>query len=329
MKIVTFRTPSQTARVGVSVNGEVIDLNLADPGIPSDLRSLIDGGQPSLDLVRGVVGDLGAVPDDARHALDDVTLTAPWTGGRVAMAGSNTARHVLEAIGKDPKTWHDHLAPPGAVDPAPATIEAMTAELREAGPWGFWKNLAWVTNPGEPLPYPRRSQHLDYEGEVAIIFAKPAKDIRADDINDYVWGVTLLNDWTDRDAIGPARPLNYNLPKNFDGSLTIGPCIVVDGLDLQNIEVTTRVNGEVRQDFTTAEMVYSFGECAEHLTRDLTFLAGDMLGGGTGAGTAIDIVGRANMNRPEAGKWFLHPGDSVEVSSPQIGAFHNTVAGPS
>jgi 2-keto-4-pentenoate hydratase/2-oxohepta-3-ene-1,7-dioic acid hydratase in catechol pathway len=326
MKIVTFRTPSQGTRVGASLDGEVIDLNLADPRIPGDLRSLIAGGEPSLDLVRAVVDEPGAVPDNARHALDDVALTAPWTGGRVAMAGSNSARHVLEAIGKDPKTWHDHLAPPGAVDPAPATIEAMTAELREAGPWGFWKNLAWVTNPGESLPYPRRTQHLDYEGEVAIVFAKPAKDIRAEDLKDHVWGVTLLNDWTDRDAVGPSRPLNYNLPKNFDGSLTIGPCIVIDELDLQNIEVTTRVNGELRQQFTTAEMVFSFGECAEYLTRDLTFGPGDMLGGGTGAGTAIDIVGRANMSRPEAAKWFLHPGDRVEVSSPQVGAFENTVA---
>jgi 2-keto-4-pentenoate hydratase/2-oxohepta-3-ene-1,7-dioic acid hydratase in catechol pathway len=328
LKIVTFGDQAGGTRVGALAGDEIIDLNLAEPRLPSDLGQLIEGGRPALDLVRAVIEDVGAVSAKAKHARDAVKLIAPWPGKRVAMAGANVALHVLEAISKDPKVWQDWLARPGEAAAVPRTIEEMTQHLRSDEQWGFWKNLAWVTDPGASLPYPRRTRHLDYEAEVAIVFAKPAKDIRASDLADYVWGVTLINDWSDRDAFGAGRSLSYNLAKNFDGSLTIGPCIVVDEVDPQNIAVTTRVNGEVRQDFNTSDMVFSFGECVEHLSRDLTFVAGDMLAGGTGAGTAADIVGPANMDQPDASKWFLQPGDTVEVSSPQIGGFINTVAQP-
>jgi 2-keto-4-pentenoate hydratase/2-oxohepta-3-ene-1,7-dioic acid hydratase in catechol pathway len=328
VKIVTFRGQALGARVGALLDDQVIDLNLADRRLPSNLLSLIEGGQPALDLVRALVDDVGAVAESARVGLDAVTLTAPWPGKRIAMAGANFAGHILEAISKDPQVWSDWLAGPGEAAAAPASIEAVRERLRADEPWGFWKNLVCVTNPGAAVPYPRRTRHLDYEAEVGIVIAKPAKDIRADDIADYVWGVTLMNDWSDRDAFGAGRSLSYNLAKNFDGSLTIGPCIVVDELDPQDIEVMTRVNGEVRQHFSTSDMVFSFGECVEHLSRDLTFVAGDMLGGGTDAGTAADIVGHANMNRPEAARWFLRPGDTVEISSPQIGAFTNAVTDP-
>jgi len=89
----------------------------------------------------------------------------------------------------------------------------------------------------------------------------------------------------------------------------------------------TRVNGEIRQNYNTSEMVFDYGECLAHLTRDLTLLPGDMLSGGTGAGTAADIVGLHQMADEDWLKWFLHPGDLVEVSSPQIGVLRNRVVG--
>ena len=333
MKIVTFRRKMQPARVGVLEQDRLVDLNVADARISSDLLSLIESGPRGLDRVREVADNVEGVREDAVHRLADVDLTAPWPGKRIAMAGANYAQHVLDSVSKHPVTAGEH---PGSddrtrLDPSSAygsasTLAEMTEAIRQGGPWGFWKTLAWVTDPGADLPYPRRTGHLDYEGEVAVVFGKSAKDISASDIDDYVWGVTLVNDWSDRDEVPPPRALSYNLHKNFDGSITIGPCIVVDELDPQDIEVSTRVNGEVRQHYNTSEMVFSFGECAEALTRDLTLVAGDMLGGGTNAGTAVDIVGAANKQDPGSSKWFLHPGDVVEVSSPQIGAFSNTIS---
>jgi 2-keto-4-pentenoate hydratase/2-oxohepta-3-ene-1,7-dioic acid hydratase in catechol pathway len=337
MKIVTFQSDGQPARVGALVEELVIDLNVASAQIPADLAALIESGQPGLELVRTVVADVHGVRDDAVHQLADVKLTAPWPGRRISMAGANYAQHVLDGLNgfsRKRTAAGDRHGPDGEDLPAwttysaaamPRTLEETTEAIRAQGPWGFWKTLAWVTNPGDDLQYPRRTRHLDYEGEVAIVFAKTAKNIRACDIDEYVWGVTLFNDWSDRDAFANPRPLSHNLAKNFDGALTIGPCIVVDELDPQDIDVATHVNGEARQQYNTKEMVFSFGECAEELTRDLTLVAGDMLAGGTNAGTAIDIVGPVNMDDPALDRWFLHPGDVVEVSSPQIGTFSNAI----
>jgi 2-keto-4-pentenoate hydratase/2-oxohepta-3-ene-1,7-dioic acid hydratase in catechol pathway len=332
VKLVTFRSATQPVRVGALVGDLVIDLNAADSRIAPDLLPLIEAGRAGLDRVQTIVDDVARVSEHAVHGAADVSITAPWPGKRIAMAGANYAQHVLDAVSKPPSGG----AAPDVSDSAEAppwksygnvqTLEQMTKLIRDQGPWGFWKTLDWVTNPGEELLYPRRTRHLDYEGEVAIIFSKPAKDIRASDIDDYVWGVTLVNDWSDRDESPPGRLLSYNLHKNFDGALTIGPCIVVDELDPQGIDVTTTVNDEPRQRYNTSEMVFSFGECAEALTRDLTLAAGDMLGGGTNAGTASDLAGAANRDDPASDRWFLHPGDVVEVSSPQIGAFRNTIA---
>ena len=110
--------------------------------------------------------------------------------------------------------------------------------------------------------------------------------------------------------------------KNFDGACTMGPCIVVGEHDFRNVDVQTRVNGEVRQSFNSRDMVFSFGEILEHLSRDFTFLPGDIISGGTGAGTAADTTKPLPDGTRPLDK-FLKMGDVVEVSSPQIGAISN------
>jgi 2-keto-4-pentenoate hydratase/2-oxohepta-3-ene-1,7-dioic acid hydratase in catechol pathway len=109
------------------------------------------------------------------------------------------------------------------------------------------------------------------------------------------------------------------MAKNFDTSVSLGPCIVVGEVDPQAITVQTRVNGEVRQDYSSAEMTFSFAEFIEYLSRDFTFEPGDLLAGGTGAGTAMD------SSKPGEERLYLKPGDTVEVASPQIGSLTNAV----
>jgi 2-keto-4-pentenoate hydratase/2-oxohepta-3-ene-1,7-dioic acid hydratase in catechol pathway len=104
----------------------------------------------------------------------------------------------------------------------------------------------------------------------------------------------------------------------------MGPCIVVGELDPQNIHVETRVNSTVRQSYNTSEMIWSFGEVLEYLSQDFTFVPGDVIAGGTSAGTAADKSRRsADGRRPI--DLFLKIGDVVEVSSPQVGALANQI----
>ena len=118
--------------------------------------------------------------------------------------------------------------------------------------------------------------------------------------------------------------MSYNLAKNFDGSTSMGPCIVVDELQPQDVDVELKVNGSVRQRYNTREMIFSFGEVLEFLSRDMTLVAGDVIAGGTAAGTAAD----ASPPGPDGVKsrdLFLKPGDTVEISNAAIGTLRNRV----
>ena len=95
----------------------------------------------------------------------------------------------------------------------------------------------------------------------------------------------------------------------------MGPCIVVGGVAIDDVQIETFVNGERRQNFNTRDMVFSFAECVEFLSRDLTLEPGDVISGGTGAGTCGD-------SSPER---FLQVGDVVEIRSPQIGVLRNRI----
>ena len=245
-------------------------------------------------------------------ANDSIKLHAPWARKRLAMAGGN---------------YPDHLAKMNAnMHGLPFTDESIAkanSEARSKGQWGFWKVLDRISSATDNVPYPKRTEgYLDYEGEVAIVIGKRGKDIPAAKLKDYVWGVTLVNDWSIRDGRVLPWPMSYNVAKNFDGSCSMGPCIVVGELDCTDVNCETRVNGELRQQFNTKSMIFSFGEVLEYLSKDFTFVPGDVISGGTVQGTAAD----STKNNPDGTKpkgLFLKKGDVVEVSSPQIGTLKN------
>lgn len=304
MKIVVFG-PDQ--RVGALHEDKVIDLNRADASLPDRLDAFIEAGQPALDGARRAIGNARG---DAVMDAKSVRLHAPWPRRRIAMVGGNFADHLA---GMATNMLGKHVP-----------VEEAAAEGRKRGQWGFWKSLAEVAASGDDIPYPKRTRYLDYEGEVAIVIGKRGKDIRASDLRDHVWGVTLANDWSIRDNFGTPFIVSYNLPKNFDGSCTLGPCILVGEADCTNVDIETRVNGELRQRFNTRDMLFSFAEVLEYLSRDLSFLPGDIISGGTAAGTAADST-KPNPDGTRPTDLFLKVGDVVEISSPAIGAITNRV----
>ena len=116
--------------------------------------------------------------------------------------------------------------------------------------------------------------------------------------------------------------MSYNVAKNFDGSCSLGPCIVVGELDCQDVDCETRINGVLRQQFNSKDMIFNFGEVLEYLSKDFSFVPGDVISGGTARGTAAD----STKNNPDGTKpkdLFLKKGDVVEISSPQIGSIKN------
>ena len=331
MKIVVF---GPHKRVGALRGEQVIDLSLAyakflkerqgerHPTIlaaslvPHDLAMFIDGGSRTLEYAAAALdhlfGDthdlLGANGETVVHKGADVRLHAPRpSGSRIACAGGNFADHLagMAAMGLLPGA--------GAI-----TIPEAAARIRESGIWGFWKVGREAADHNAEIPYPSRATRLDYEGEVAIVLDRQAKDVPAAEAKNLVWGVTLLGDWSIRAPAEPQGPLKFGMAKNFDNSCSLGPCIVVGELDPENIDVETWVNGERRQQFNTGDMVFSYWEYIEYLSRDLTLYPGDIISGGTAAGTAADSSPRM-ADGQFAPDRFLKPGDAVEIKAPAIG----------
>jgi 2-keto-4-pentenoate hydratase/2-oxohepta-3-ene-1,7-dioic acid hydratase in catechol pathway len=305
MKIVVY---GPEKRVGVIRDRDSAVMDAARAaGLPSDLAKFIGGGKATLDAARAALDKATDIVP-----LSSVKLHAPCpAGAKIACAGGNFADHAgLMFAKRDKKPF------------TPDMIPAFAREIRKNGIWGFWKISAPVANDDE-IVYPARAKRLDYEGELAIILSKPARDVTAADFRDYVWGVTLMSDWSIRD-VNEGGPLKFGMQKNFDTSVSLGPCIVVDDIDPTNTSVETFVNGHLRQSYNTTDMVFSFGEYLEYLSRDLTLQPGDVITGGTAKGTAAD--GSALMpDGSSAPELFLKPGDIVEVKSPGIGTLRNRI----
>ncbi len=326
MKVVVYG-PSR--RVGALVDERVVDLNAAyaryarerrnaadpdaeaDKHVPADLAALIDRGQAGIDDAQQALDFVGPAADGVSESRASVQLHAPAVyRPRIACAGAN---YVMHAVGTQASMRGEKI------DPQEAYRQA-----RAGGAWGFWKVVSDLRGDGDDVVYPSRARLFDYEGELAVVIGKSGADIPAARVSDYIWGVTLFNDWSIRNDMGPGRPLSFNLAKNFNGSVSMGPCIAVGELDPQDVLVETRVDGDVRQHYSSADMTFKFDELIEFLSRDFTFLPGDVLAAGTGAGTAMDSTPRgpdgfANTER------FLRPGQPVEVSSPSIGALRNAI----
>ena len=335
MKIVVYGSEK---RIGILSGSEVVDASLACAKllkerdgthnalhhgavlVPSDLSHFIEGGDAALDqaakaldyLTNSAADKLG--PRGEAIVSAAVKLHAPRaTAARVACAGGNFADHAA-AMSERAVRRGDRAVFEG--EPYQA--------IRNLGIWGFWKVDRELLGQDGVIPYPDRCKRLDYEGELAIVIGKKGKDIPADKAKDYIWGVTLLGDWSVRLTAEPG-PLKFALQKNFDGCCSIGPCIVVgEAVDPFDTWVETLINGERRQHFSTKDMVFTFGEYLEHLSRDFTFYAGDIISGGTAIGTAADSSPMLKDGTP-SNESFINPGNSVEIRSPAIGSLRTRV----
>ena len=301
--------------------GESGPLVMAEALVPSDLARLIEGGPRALEHAQKALDHLlgqaqnkfGPRGETLVYPAADVRLQAPRPiDARIACAGGNFADHAAAMAVK--------------MRGRPYEGDAYQ-EIRKAGFWGFWKLAREIVGPDGELVYPERCNRLDYEGEIAIVLGKRGVDLKPSQLEEYVWGVTMLADWSiraPRETQG--GPLNFNFPKNFDTSCSLGPCIVVGEADPTNVDLETLVNGERRQRFNTRDMVFTFGEYLEHLSRDFTLYPGDIISGGTAAGTAADSS-ELLPDGSSAPERFLKPGDIVEMSSPSIGSLRTRVVG--
>lgn len=180
----------------------------------------------------------------------------------------------------------------------------------------FVRNPRSFVAHGQALEIPAESEQLDYEGEIVLVIGKPGRRISQTDAMGHVAGLTVMNEGTIRDWVRHGK-FNVTPGKNWDKSGGIGPWIETDlsGVDVTDMRLETRVNGELRQSDTTASMAFPFARIIEYLSTFGTLETGDLIATGTptGAGARFD---------PPI---WLCAGDVVEVSVPGIGTLCNSV----
>jgi len=291
----------------------------ADAVIPADLLGFIEEGEPALRAAEEALSFVreGNVEGPRRERIvfeaGEVKVRAPLPSlaSRIAMAGANFYDHAAGAL--------------SMIRGRKITVEDIKRDVEEgrAPPWGFWKFARNVVGPDELIIYPARTERLDYEVEVAAVIGRRGKDIPEEEAMSYVFGYTILNDISARDQ---PNDRGFFLAKNFDALAPMGPCIVTtDEIgDPHTLGMRLKINGVIRQDGSMRDMIRQFPFWIVYLSRDMTLYPGDIICGGTCAGTALDTSPRDAEGRTRPDN-FLRPGDVIEAWVEKIGVLRNPV----
>jgi 2-keto-4-pentenoate hydratase/2-oxohepta-3-ene-1,7-dioic acid hydratase in catechol pathway len=325
MRLVTFEN-GQVHRVGAVEGSSVVDLAAAyarylheadgDPRakeiaatrIPPDMRTFIAGLEPSWQaaeqaLAYAAEGEAGLTFD-----LDGVRLLAPLVPPIILNSGQN---------------YWDHRDEKPRVD--------------QKEPEFFLKAPLAVVGPDEAIVLdPLVTTKLDYEVELAVVIGRPGRHIPPEHALEHVFGYTVANDVTARDRQAVPHPeggWEYALGpgKNFDTAAPLGPWIVTrdEVPDPQNLRLRTWVNDELRQNNTTAKMIWDVADLVSFFSRFYTLSPGTVIETGTPGGTAWasdpEIGGRPYEREDVRRGSYLRPGDVVRVEVEAIGSLANPV----
>ncbi|TQI66852.1 fumarylacetoacetate hydrolase family protein [Clostridium sp. KNHs216] len=228
--------------------------------------------------VRRLKGDIGSGFSETGETvpLCRVRLLSPVMPGKAVCIGLN---------------YKDHIAESGAKTPESPVV--------------FLKPSTAVIAPQQEIEYPAISSHVDYEGELAIVIGKRAKQVERENAAEYILGYTCANDVSARDY-QPADG-QWTIAKGFDTFLPLGPCIQTQA-DPVNLEIRTYLNGRLVQHSNTSQLLFQPYELVSYLSQVMTLEPGDVILTGTPSGVGP-----------------IHPGDAVDVEIEQIGRLTNTV----
>lgn len=279
MRLATMFTP-QGLRLHVRGATGYVDVAMAT-GNPSlaTLSGLLTAGVDARDAVAALMGSAGPEfgPADFAPAVPDPA--------RILCVGVNYREHAIEG-GREVPTWPD----------------------------AFVRGGGTVIGPYADLVKPALSERYDYEGELGIVIGAGGRYISAEKALDAIAGFVVVNDASAREW--QRAGTQWTGGKNFDGSMPIGPEVVTpDELDVTNLQLTTRLNGEVMQSASTAQMIVDVASCVEFFSSFTTLRPGDVIATGTPGG-----VGFART--PPV---WLTPGDVIEVEIEGVGAIRNHV----
>jgi acylpyruvate hydrolase len=253
MKLVTFIHNGQSRIGALSGNGAIVDLNRANPQLPTDMLAFLAGGADTKALAEKAVAS--ALPS-AVVARSAVTLQAPLPRpGKILCIGLNYRDHAAESNQPIP----DH-------------------------PTVFAKYNNTVVGPGAAIVLPTVTEKVDYEAEFAFVIGRTARNVAAADALDYVAGYLPFNDVSARDY--QMRTSQWTVGKTFDTFGPMGPALVTSD-EIPNphdLDISLTINGEVLQSSNTSNLIFSVNELIADLTSFMTLEPGDLISTGTPSG---------------------------------------------
>lgn len=278
MKLARFRTDDDAVRLGRVDDDRITDISAS---VGTSLRAVLPDLAASRDQIAAAQGD--------SFPLDAVALLAPIDDPQKYLGiGMNYQKHAEEA--------------------AQAGIPTPTSQL-----W-FNKQVSCIGGPYDPIVKPTISEELDYEIELGVVIGQRCKDVPAEDARSVIAGYVVANDVSVRDWLMKRSP-TFTLGKSFDTHGPIGPWLTTDDevADPLALHMRLTVNGQVRQDSQTNDMIYDIYEQIAYLTTVFTLMPGDVLATGTPSG-----IGAPTGD-------FLQVGDVVRAEIEGLGAIENRV----
>ena len=294
MRLVRYRVKASEEHYGIWADETVFCLPCLASGrdqtFPKEIEEFISCGSKCVEQAESLLKN--ASEDDIKRAavpLQEVSLLAPIVfPPKIICIGLNYRDHVEEQHAETPKE-----------------------------PIIFIKPHTTIIGPGENIVKPSFVKELDYEGELAIVIGRKAKNVSVSEAKDCIFGYTILNDVSARDF--QFRDKQWTRGKGFDTFAPTGPCITTaDELkSTENLRIRTWVNDELRQDSTTKNMIFNVYEIVHQISRVMTLEPCDIIATGTPKG-----VGFAWKPQPK----FLKHGDVVRIEIEGIGVLENIVA---
>ncbi len=316
MRLVTIDSGRTGTPGAILQNGEILHLGRAaasgtvEAWLPTSLQAILEAGPDGLALVRRMVerAEHAALPERARMRTQGIVLPADT---RLLAPLPNPSLMVAAGL-----AYRSHLA-------------EMSGTPQPEHPTAFMKSPGSITGPGAAVTAPPgAAQHLDYEGELAVVFGRDCHCVSPERAMEHVAGYTVANDISARDWVrevwGATAPWQARLTwevnimgKQFPGFTPLGPALLIaeDVPDVTALTITTRLNGQVMQSAPVSDLIFELGQTIAYLSRWYRFRPGDVLLTGTPAGVG---VGR----KPPV---FMAPGDVIEVEIDPIGCLRNTI----
>lgn len=289
MKLLTF-SKNGTQVLGVKTDSGIIDVaaalevNQAD-NIPTDMMHLIEQGDESLARFKQYIENLPKGTNEPYIIKEETITFAPAVPNpsKVICVGLNYKKHADET---------------GLPYPEYPVL--------------FNKFNNALAAHEEEVAVPRVTERLDYEVELGIVIGKKAKYVSEADALDYVFGYCTTNDLSARDL--QKRASQWLTGKSGDGFAPVGPYVVTKEAieDPNNLQLTTKVNGELRQNSNTADMIYNVEELVSYISQFMTLEPGDLILTGTPEGVII--------GKPIEERVYLQAGDEVTVEVENLGA---------